>query len=305
MRATALIPAPRRGYVVTMPALSPRHRDLLDSWLGPWQLIRDCSWPLQDTTVLHVSSAVHGELIIKASATSHHLAREIAAHRDHLGALAGLAPALLYASVEDRILATRYLPGQLVEGSAAEWQPDTYFQAGALLARLQVALATSNDYVAGLRTRAAELLARAELLVAPPLLASVVAELERCPTESIALCLTHGDFQPRNWLIHDGRVALIDFGRAAARPWTSDLVRLKHRQLLDRPDLEQALFAGLDRELAPADLRSYRLEELYQGLCTVVWAHGVGDLGFCEEGRWMLERAIARRYPRDELVDAY
>jgi aminoglycoside phosphotransferase (APT) family kinase protein len=276
-----------------MPALTSRHVAQLEAWLGEWELLHDHSWPLQDTAVLHVRTAERGEMIVKASATSHHLAREIAAHRDHLHALPGLAPELLHFSVEDRILVTRYLPGRLVD-AADEANPEVYRQAGALLARLLIPLGTSSEYVAHLRARAARMWPRAEALIDPPLLAAVRRGMDREVPSPVELALTHGDFQPRNWLIHEGRVALIDFGRAAPRPWTSELVRLRHHQLLDRPELERALFDGLGRELDEHDRRLYHLEELFQGLSTVVWASdNIGDLVFAEHGRQMLRRAVA------------
>ncbi|MBK7538646.1 MAG: aminoglycoside phosphotransferase family protein [Myxococcales bacterium] len=234
------------------------------------------TWPLQDTTVLQVRTEQGGDVIVKASATSQHLPREIAAHRDHLRSLPGLAP-LLHASAEDRILVTRYLPGRLVEGTPEEWQPECYRQAGALLARLMVPQGTSDIYVDKILRRAAEFLRSAEPLLAPGLHAAVTRAFDSFAPEPVSLVLTHGDFHPRNWLIHQGKVALIDFGRTAARHWTSDLVRLRHQQLRGEPQLELALFAGLARELDADDLRQYRLEELLQGLATVWWAHGIGD----------------------------
>ena len=275
-----------------MPALTPRHLELLGAWLGSWQVIHDHSWPLQDTTVLQVRTEQGGDVIVKASATSQHLPREIAAHRDHLRALPGLAPQLLHASAEDRILVTRYLPGRLVEGTPEEWQPECYRQAGALLARLMVPQGTSDIYVDKILRRTAELLRSAGPLLAPGLHAAVTRAFDGFAPEPVSLVLTHGDFHPRNWLIHQGQVALIDFGRAAPRHWTSDLVRLRHQQLRGEPQLELALFAGLARELDADDLRQYRLEELLQGLATVVWAHGIGDFSYREDGKRILERAV-------------
>ena len=43
-------------------------------------MVRDYSWPLQDTNVLHVATPSGADFIVKASTTSHHIHREIAAH---------------------------------------------------------------------------------------------------------------------------------------------------------------------------------------------------------------------------------
>ena len=75
-------------------------------------------------------------------------------------------------------------------------------------------------------------------------------------------------------------------------------MRLRHQQLRGRPQLKLALFAGLARELDADDLRQYRLEELLQGLATVVWAHGIGDFSYREDGKRILERAVG--WPADD-----
>jgi hypothetical protein len=92
-------------------------------------------------------------------------------------------------------------------------------------------------------------------------------------------------------LLHDGEVRLIDFGRTQWRPWTSDVVRLKHQQFVVHPELEAALKAGLDRELDSADEAALRLEEIQQAVSTVAWAHGLGDPVFEEHGRRMISRS--------------
>lgn len=41
-----------------------------------------------------------------------------------------------------------------------------------------------------------------------------------------------------------GKIKVIDFGRADARPWVHDLVRLTHQQFLGRPALAEAFYSG-------------------------------------------------------------
>jgi Ser/Thr protein kinase RdoA (MazF antagonist) len=55
---------------------------------------------------------------------------------------------------------------------------------------------------------------------------------------------THGDWQPRNWVVREGLVSAIDFGRAALRTAASDLVRLAAQPFVGRPDREAAFFEG-------------------------------------------------------------
>ena len=84
---------------------------LLTSWLGEFGVVQDCSWPLQDTNVLHVATPPGEEFIVKASTTSHHIHREIAAHAGGFGGLHGRVPALRHASAKAGILVTEFLPG--------------------------------------------------------------------------------------------------------------------------------------------------------------------------------------------------
>lgn len=46
----------------------------------------------------------------------------------------------------------------------------------------------------------------------------------------------HGDWQPQNWLMHEGELRVIDFGRFAWRAAETDLVRLTTQQWQGRPD---------------------------------------------------------------------
>ena len=103
---------------------------LLTSWLGEFSVVQDYSWPLQDTNVLHVATRPGEEFIVKASTTSHHIHREIAAHAGGFEGLHGRVPALRFASAKAGILVTEFLPGILVEGTPAEDEPETYRQAG-------------------------------------------------------------------------------------------------------------------------------------------------------------------------------
>ena len=100
------------------------------------------------------------------------------------------------------------------------------------------------------------------------------------------------DYQPRNWIIHAGTVRVIDFGRAAARHWTSELVRLQHQQFLTDAALERAFLEGLGRDLTDEDRSVLRLEHFSQALGTIVWSRGIGDSHFEEHGRRMLARLV-------------
>lgn len=271
--------------------LTDAQRSLLDEWLCDWKVVRDHSWPLQDTIVLHARAGSRN-YIVKASRTSHHLDREIGAHEQFIGRFTGWAPRLVHASAAQRILVTEFLPGELVEGTDAEWNADTYRQAGARLRDLLIPGAVSEDYLERLKTRTRQSIAAAQALVERGQLVQLEDNLSAIPARPVTLSFTHGDFQPRNWLMNDGRLFVIDFGRADQRHWTSDLVRLHSQQFVEREPLVEAFFSGLQRELTAEDADAFQLERIQQAVGTVVWAHGINDEDFEEHGRQMIRTIL-------------
>lgn len=274
-----------------MVGLTDAQRSLLDAWLGAWEVAADYSWPLQDTVVLHVRAG-SGSYIVKASRTSHHIVREIAAHEQFLGKFAVCTPRLVRSSASERILVTDYLPGVLVEGTEAEWDPETYRQAGARLRELLVPGAISDDYLVRLIESARRSIAAATGLVDGRQLVQLDELLSSARARPIALSFTHGDYQPRNWLMDNGVLRVIDFGRAAQRHWTSELVRLHSQQFVGHEVLKHAFFSGLERQLTSEDSDVFRLERVQQAVGTVVWANGINDARFEEQGREMIRTVL-------------
>ncbi|MEO8283145.1 MAG: aminoglycoside phosphotransferase family protein [Pseudarthrobacter sp.] len=277
------------------PGITDEQRRLLTCWLGSFSVVRDYSWPLQDTTVLHVVAPSGEELIVKASTTSHHIRREIAAHGLGFEDLAGRVPVLRHASAEAGILVTGFLSGTLVAGTPAEDDPETYRQAGALLKGIHRHAGTSAHYIKALIAKTWSWMDRAHGLVPETQLTRLAHELDALEPGMVQLVSTHGDYQPRNWLQADGQVKIIDFGRAEPRPWVHDLVRLSHQQFVGRPELAAAFYDGLGKMVGCAEAGLWRLENLNQALGTVVWASQVGDIAFEQAGRAMVERVVSDR----------
>ncbi len=284
--------------------LTTRQRELLNQWLGPFEVIADHSWPLQDTAVLQLRAVGSGNgdgdgngngknFIVKASSTSHHIAREIRAHQSGVPSLPGRIPTMRFSSMEDGILVTDFIPGTLVQGTPAEFDASTYRQAGQLLALLQQPHGESLEYFPALKAKTVDVLARSEDLLSAHEHARLNLEIGGLRPGTVSLTFTHGDYQPRNWLLNDERINIIDFGRADDRHWTSDLVRLHHQQFQGRPDLEAAFYAGYGREVDAAETDIWRLENLNQAVGTVLWAHQIGDAVFEQQGREMVERLLA------------
>lgn len=279
--------------------LSQRQRELLDRWLPGAELVRDHSWGLVGTTVLEL---VHrgAHFVAKAGdAKDSHLARELRAHRNWLGPWTsrGRAPQLVHADDDAKVLVTRYLPGELVQGSEHEFRPDTYRQAGELLAGLHDQVATDDAEF--------EPMAKAKALawldgphrIAPDVVARLRAEVESWPTPPVVLVPTHGDWQPRNWLVHEGVVNVIDFGRADLRPAFTDFARLDVQQFRTDKALGSSFLAGYG--IDPRDAAGWRRNRVREAIGTAAWAYQVGAEQFERQGHRMIAEVLAEAVRRD------
>jgi hypothetical protein len=273
--------------------LSARQRALLDQWLPGANIERDHAWGLVETTVLEMT---HGgsRFIVKAGGTrDHHIEREIHAHRNWLlpWTIRGRAPALEHGDPEAKLLVTRYLPGELVLGTEHADAPATYLQAGQLLApfHAQVAI-TDEGYEQRENEKSLSWLA-APHRIAPSTAERLRAEITAWPTPPATLVPTHGDWQPRNWLIHDDLVSVIDFGRAAMRPAWTDLARLAAQDFRRDPDLEAAFLEGYGTD--PREEGGWHRTLVREAIGTAAWAYQVGDESFEAQGHRMIAEVLS------------
>lgn len=274
--------------------LTSSQRDLLDGWLPGLEVQADRSWGMVATTVLEIRAADGRHGIVKAGGPAdHHIAREIRAHLSWLAPWTsrGLAPELLHHDREAKVLVTRYLPGELVQGHRAEAEPQTYRQAGRLLTALHGQLAVvDTEFHAQQNARSLAWL-DGEHRIAAETAAELRALIDSWPTPPATLVPTHGDWQPRNWLIESGVVRAIDFGRAALRPAATDFARMAARDFRERPDLEEAFLAGYGTD--PREPEEWARTQLREAIGTAAWAHQVGDEAFETQGHRMLTEALA------------
>jgi hypothetical protein len=267
-------------------------RGLLDRWLPGLRVIKDHSWGLVDNAVLQVDAGGR-QYIVKADGPSqHHIQRELDAHERWLTPLVaiGRAPRLVAGNRAARILVTRYLPGDLVLGSPAQTDPGTFRQAGELLALLHHQPGRiDREYEAQENRKVLANLEKDHRIV-PAVHARVRGLITSWSTEPVTLVPTHGDWQPRNWLVHMGAVSVIDFGRAALRPALSDWVRLAARDFPHDPLREAAFVEGYGSD--PRDASAWFKERLREAVNTAVWAHLVGDRAFEGEGHAAISRVL-------------
>ncbi|ATG51716.1 hypothetical protein CFK38_09425 [Brachybacterium vulturis] len=113
--------------------------------------------------------------------------------------------------------------------------------------------------------------------------AALSAEIDGWGLEGeVMLVPTHGDWQPRNWLIDHGELKVIDFGRADLRPRVEDFARLARQDFARDPRLEEAFLKGYGHDPREADL--WRRTLVTEAIGTAVWAFGVGNGPFEQAG---------------------
>lgn len=273
--------------------LSPQQRRLITQWLPGAIVERDNSWGLVETTVLQVTYAGSRSTVKAGGENDHHIEREIHAHLNWLDpwTRVGRAPALRHFDAEAKLLVTSWLPGRLVLGTDYADNPDTYRQAGQLLALFHAQeTLRDNDYETRENRKALAWLSGPHRIAAH-IEERLRAEIASWPTPAATLVPTHGDWQPRNWLIHEGVVSIIDFGRAAMRPAMSDFARLAAQDFRRVPSLEAAFLEGYGSD--PRETCAWHRNRVREAIGTAAWAHRVGDETFEAQGHQMISDALA------------
>jgi aminoglycoside phosphotransferase (APT) family kinase protein len=274
--------------------LSDRQRALLSAWLPGARVVRDHSWGLVERTVLEVERDGEKYVVKAGGPDDHHMLRELRAHREWLTPWTsrGRAPTLVHHDEEALLLVSRYLPGELVEGTEAADDPEVYRQAGGLLAQLHDQDGVDDPEYEARENRKTLRWLDQDHRIEPAVEMRLRAEVASWPEPSARLVPTHGDWQPRNWLHHDGTVSVIDFGRADLRPAYSDLARLAAQDFRREPALERAFLDGYGAD--PREPASWHRQRVREAVATAVWARLVGDEKFEAQGHRMIAEALAQ-----------
>ncbi|MCW4457584.1 phosphotransferase family protein [Microbacterium sp. MPKO10] len=257
-------------------------------------LVDDLSWGLVDTAVLWVRDGDRDVIVKTAGPGNHHIGREITANESYTSPLVGSnrTGRLIAADRTANTLILSYQHGNLIDGTVSEFDPDVYAQAGAVLRELHGQESrVDDDYEIRVTDRAVRWL-DGEHRIAPDVEAEARSILSSYRPMPITVVPTHGDWQPRNWLIDNGWLRVIDFGRFAFRPPATDLCRIAEKQWRENPVLEDAFVAGFGRD--PRDEFVWPMDLLREAIGTACWAFQVGDADFEEHGLRLLDEAIAR-----------
>jgi len=275
--------------------LTAAQRHVLDARCTRYAAVADLSWNLVDTVVLHLRTA-DGDRIVKAARGDalHHLRREAdafagwvdvlartghAAHAEHIDLVAG-------------VLIVGLLPGALVDGTDAALAADVHHQAGGLLRRLHDSAQRADGGASeSAITRKALWWLEQPHALGRRTVAVLRDYLAAAPVVDLPLVPTHGDYQPRNWVIDDhGVVRVIDWGRFAFRPALSDFSRMSSNEWQASPDAERAFIAGYGVD--PRHGGHWLLTRVRDAVATACWSRRVGDAAFEAHGYAMIERVL-------------
>jgi hypothetical protein len=274
--------------------LTAAQRALVDAWLPDAAVVADLSWNQVETVVLRVRQGDR-ELIVKAAGDGdHHLGRELDAHEGGFVGVwsrQGRAARLLHADRAARVLVLEWLPGELAYREPAGVDPDVHRRAGSLLRDFHAQARRPSEGTDAAATRRALRWLDTSDAIAPDVSRRLRAALAALPPVEDDLVPTHGDWQPRNWLVDDDVVRVIDFGRFAFRPVATDFVRLAAQEWRENPACEAAFFEGYGRD--PRHPSHWLLMRLREAIGTACWAHRVGDAGFEAQGHRMVAEALA------------
>jgi hypothetical protein len=275
------------------PSLRPRQCELIEAWLPGAVVEADMSWQLVETAVLRARAGEQVVVVKAGGASDHHIEREIRAHREWTGPWLrrGRAARMLHADVEAKILVTEYLPGTLVQGTAAAAEMDTYVQAGELLRAFHSQAAIEDpDYEPRMNAKAVAWL-DAPHRIAPDAAETLRAMVLAWPQDPAVCVPTHGDWQCRNWLHDDGVLRVIDFGRAGLRPAAEDFERLAVQEFVRHPGAEAAFLSGYGKDPREAD--AWFRQRARAAIGTACWAYQVGDRGYEEQGHRLIAGILA------------
>ncbi len=266
----------------------------VETRLGVPQVLQDMSWGLVDTTVLHVRAGAADFVVKAAGPTNRHLPSELRAFESFTAEFTseGRTARLVAGSRETNVLIIGYQEGQLTQGTPFEWDPGIHRQAAQFLRAFHDRHARIDEtYEAGVTAKALAWLDRPHR-ISPPVVGEARRLLHAYRPAPVVVVPTHGDWQPRNWLVDDGRLRVIDFGRFDFRPAATDLCRLATQQWREVPSLETAFLDGYGTD--PRDETVWPMDLLREAISTAAWAYAVGDYEFEAQGHRMLAEALAQ-----------
>jgi len=261
--------------------------------LGGCEIVADHSWGHRGSSVIEVRDRSSASWFVKRHRDRARYLREVRAYRRWVPVLGIQAPALRAHDDKLSTLVLSAVPGE------SDWDsgltPEMQHQAGVLLRRLHDSQPLPAVDVAGrnlgeldrLAARADGLLGNTEFDFARTLLRRLagVGPLPQVPC--------HGDYTPRNWLIADGRLCVIDFEWARPDLWVNDLARLYLGPWWERPYLGEAFLDGYGRTIGSEERALLFACGAVTTIFHIIWAQRHGETEFENTSRQILSRLMS------------
>jgi hypothetical protein len=278
--------------------------DYANHVLGPCELAEDCTWEHRMSSVLRIRDASGVMWFLKAHRDRERYRAELTAYRYWVPALHDKAPRLraFDSSLQAVILtsvpgAPAGWPTETVNGPNADLSAERAVQREAgqtlrLLHNAQPPLAWTDlaavkiKEFESLKSSAIELLQARQLATAR----AKIQPLADLPAPLQVPC--HHHYTPRNWLVHNGALHVIDFEWSGMDLWVADLARLHLGIWASRPDLREAFLTGYGRDLSDADHKALDGCAVLTAVWLVVKAHETRQPSFEDASRTALLRLI-------------
>ncbi|MGZ0711250.1 phosphotransferase (plasmid) [Coraliomargarita sp. W4R53] len=275
------------------PRLLPRQRKLIEQWEPTAEIVADLSWRIGGTTVL-LARAEDRDFVVKAGERGDlNVGREIDARErwTQVWVDLGVAARTIESDRDANILLFEYLSGDLVAGTEAAFTPDVHRRAGELLRIFHDQQSVDPGDADDEATRRTSAWIESAHRIDPDTVQQLRYALGVLPSVTAPLVPTHGDFQPRNWLLDDGEVRFMDFGRFGYRAAATDFARMAAQEWQQNPECEVAFVEGYGFD--PRDEREWLTIRLREAVGTAVWAYQAGDPVFEQQGLRMIDEVLA------------
>lgn len=258
----------------------------VDQVLDEPTVVADRSWGHGETSVLELRDRHGRSWYAKQHRDPQRYANELTAYVRWVPALGGRAPTLLAHHDELGVLILSAVRG--TPGLPRSLDPQLHQQAGVLLRRLHdgEALAPWRDFAADRLRELERWASRSDGLVSSRHLDFARAQVrDLVSVGAPARVPCHLDYSPRNWLIDEDRLHVIDFEWASGEVWVNDLARLYFGPWQGRPDLQEAFLDGYGRAIGDEDRAVLLACGALSAVRFIVWAHAHGDVAFEQAAR--------------------
>jgi Phosphotransferase enzyme family len=270
----------------------------LHRWLGsvlrpPVTAVRDRSWPDGKSAVVEVEDATGSVWFVKRHREPELYRVEAEAYRRWVPALGDRAPALRATSDPLRALVLSAVPGLAESG----WQDEAVRRDGGAVLRLlhgAEGCGRCEDLAAEKEAELDEWVALGGGLLTGDDLdfaRAAVRELAGVTPPERVPC--HRDYTPRNWVVADRRVHLVDFEEMRPEAWMVDLGRMAIGWWFSERQLMDAVLEGYGRTPSSDELEVMRRCYLVTAIRLVVLGTRYRKLEFVAATRQRLQELRA------------